>query len=63
MNKNTMKFSPSKTAIDRVEPCSETLTGRGGLALFARYLESIELGGPIAQLFGALKKSAKGLSV
>jgi len=63
MKKNTTKSSPKQTKIARVEPCDDTLSGRGGLALFARYLESIELEGPIAKLFGGLRKSAKGLGV
>ena len=63
MTKNNTKSSPNKTAINRVEPCQDTLSSRGGLALLLRYLESIPLSGPITQLFAGLKKNKKGLGV
>jgi hypothetical protein len=63
MTKNTTKTIPCKPVIARVEPCRETLTARGGLALFARYIEGLELHGPLAELFGALRKNKKGLSL
>lgn len=63
MSKNNTKSSPNKTTINRVEPCDDTLSGRGGLSLFARYLESISIAGPITRLLGGLKKNKKGLGV
>jgi hypothetical protein len=63
MIKNTTKTIPGKNTIARVEPCDDTLSGRGGLALFARYLDRLGLHGPITELFGGLRKSKKGLPV
>lgn len=63
MSKNNTKSSPNKTTINRVEPCDDTLSGRGGLSLFARYIESISIAGPITRLLGGLKKNKKGLGV
>jgi len=63
MTKNTTKTIPGKNIIAGVEPCDDTLSGRGGLVLFARYLERIGLHGAITALFGGLRKSRKGLPV
>jgi len=48
---------------DGVEITSDTLTGRGGLALFSRYLSNLEIFGHLDRLFGSLRKSSKGLPV
>jgi hypothetical protein len=48
---------------DGVEITSDTLTGRGGLVLFSRYLRNLELSGHLDRLFGSLRKSSKGLPV
>jgi len=63
MTKNTTKSLPGKTTIARVEPCDDTLSGRGGLALFARYLDRLGLRGPLLELFGGLRKNQKGRPV
>jgi len=63
MSKNTTKFLPGKTRIAKVQPCDDMLSGRGGLSLFARYLQALQLSQPITELFGSLRKSAKGLPV
>lgn len=63
MTKNTTKSLPSKTRIASVQPCDDTLSSRGGLALFARYLQALQLRGPLETLFGALRKNRKGLPV
>ena len=54
---------PSPSLFDAVEVTSDTLTGRGGLALFSRYLRSIDLFPHIDRLFGSMRKSSKGLAV
>jgi len=59
-------LSPRKPApphFDAVEVTSDTLTGRGGLALFSRYLCSIGLFSHLDRLFGSVRKSSKGLAV
>ena len=48
---------------DGVEITSDTLTGRGGLVLFSRYLRNLEIFGHVDRLFGSLRKSSKGLPV
>jgi len=54
---------PSRHLFDAVEITSDTLTGRGGLALFSRYLRSIDLFPHLDRLFGSIRKSSKGLRV
>lgn len=53
----------SAPVIDRVEITTDTLTGRAGLVLFGRYVRSIGIAADLNRLFGALRKSAKGLTV
>ena len=53
----------TRPLFDGVEITSDTLTGRGGLVLFSRYLRNLELFGDIDRLFGSLRKSSKGLPV
>jgi len=48
---------------DGIEITSDTLTGRGGLALFSRYLRNLEIFPHIDRLFGSMRKSSKGLPV
>lgn len=57
MEKQSLK---SKRRIHRVEVTEDTLTGRGGLALFARYLEQIGIYGLLLERFSHLRKSKKG---
>jgi Transposase DDE domain group 1 len=49
--------------IDGVEATSDTLTSRGGLALFVRYLRNIAIYPVLERLFGSIRKSAKGQPV
>jgi hypothetical protein len=55
-------YAPSKR-ISKLEATEDTLTGRGGLALFSRYLTKVGLLGLLAEKFGHLRKSKKGLPV
>jgi hypothetical protein len=48
---------------DTVGITSDTLTGRGGLVLFSRYLHNIGIFPHLVRLFGGVRKSAKGLAV
>ena len=41
----------------------DTLTSRGGLSLFIRYLDGIGVMSPMHRLFGGIRKSRKGQSV
>jgi len=49
--------------INRVATTAECLADRGGLALFARYLTSIEIAPLWERWFGSLRKNRKGLTV
>jgi len=49
--------------IANVGTTSDTLTSRGGLALFVRYLAEIQLAPLLEEAFGHLRKSRKGLSL
>ena len=51
------------TVIDRVEATSDTLTSRGGLTLFVKYLSNIAIYPVLERLFGSMRKSAKGQPV
>jgi hypothetical protein len=52
-----------KCKIDKVEITSDTLTSRGGLTLFVRYLQNILIFPHLERLFGGIRKNAKGQSV
>lgn len=49
--------------ICKVEATDDTLTGRGGLAFFNRYLSEIGIYKIVEELFGKLRKSGKGFAV
>ena len=52
-----------RSHFDAVAVTSDTLTGRGGLALFSRYLHNIGIFPHLVRLFGGMRKSTKGLAV
>jgi len=49
--------------IDGVEATADTLTSRGGLTLFVRYLRNIAIYPVLERLFGSIRKNAKGQPV
>ena len=53
----------SEPTIDRIDITRDTLTGRGGLSLFVRYLRNIELYPHLQRLFGSMRRSSKGVSI
>jgi len=55
--------SPTTAHISDIAVTSDTLTGRGGLALFSRYVRNIGIFAHLERLFGALRRSGKGLGV
>lgn len=57
MKQNEFK---SKGRINKVDLTEDTLTGRGGLALFVRYLSSIDIYSLLLGCFPNLRKSRKG---
>ncbi len=50
-------------AITKIEVTPDSLTGRAGLNLFVRYLDSICIQPLLQHLFGRLRKSSKGLPI
>ena len=57
------KFTSTEDKIDAIAITSDRLTGRGGLALFSRYLSSIKIDSHLDRLFGSMRRSGKGLPV
>jgi hypothetical protein len=58
-----MKKYTSTQRINKVETTTDTITGRGGLALFSRYLETINIFDMLDGKFRDIRKSSKGLAV
>ena len=63
MAHSTSGRNSTSPIFDAVEITSDRLTGRGGLALFSRYLRGIDLSPHLGRLFGSMRKSEKGLGV
>jgi len=59
----TKKEEFGKRKINKIEPTDETLTDRGGIALFVRYLTGIGIYSLLEKFFGKMRKSRKGLPV
>ena len=49
-----------KCKIDVIGTTSDTLTSRGGLSVFVRYLQNIALSPHLERLFGGIRKVRKG---
>ena len=60
MKKNVFK---SKCKINDIGVTDDTLTGRGGMALFVKYLSNVEIYPLLQGFFGDIRKSDKGLPV
>jgi hypothetical protein len=63
MSDNGIQNIKSNNIIDKVEVTNDTLTSRGGLSLFVRYLRNIGLLAHLESEFGGLRKSRKGQTV
>ncbi|MGH9859836.1 MAG: transposase, partial [Candidatus Acidiferrales bacterium] len=59
----TSPTQPVKPLINRVEITTDTVTGRGGLTLFSRYVRGTGLLAELDRLFGSIRKSGKGLPI
>jgi len=55
--------SPISAPISKVEVTQDTLSGRGGLTLFSRYLRHVGIFAELERYFGPLRKNGKGRSV
>ncbi len=60
MKDNEIKI---KRKINKIDVTTDNLTGRGGLALFVKYLSAVEIYPLLIELFGSLRKNKKGLAV
>ena len=49
--------------IKSVEITNDTLTSRGGISLFVKYLQAIDIVRLLLEKFGGLKKSRKGVTL
>ena len=58
-----MKKIRSSKKINKIGTTTDTITGRGGIALFSRYLEMIGILDIINSKFSFIRKSTKGLPV
>jgi hypothetical protein len=58
-----MKTQTSSQRINKIETTSDTISGRGGLVLFSRYLEQCGILEMLDAKFGNLRKSSKGLAI
>ena len=63
MKHHTTEYVNSNNFIDNVEITGDTLTSRGGLSLFVRYVRAISLYPHIERLFGTIRKTTKGQPV
>jgi hypothetical protein len=63
MSDNSTTNTKNNNIIDRVEVTNDTLTSRGGLSFFVRYLRSIGLLAHLESEFGDIRKSRKGKPV
>lgn len=64
--KKTKKKSKNKkpvTKISKIGVTTDTLTSRGGLCLFAKYLDNTQILTYLGMAFGILRKSAKGQAI
>ena len=60
MNK---KGNKSKCKINKVEATNDTLTSRGGMILFVKYLSNVEIFPLLSGIFGDIRKNKKGIPV
>jgi len=63
MAKSQKNARNSSRKINKIGVTSDVLTSRGGLAIFSQYLDSTNIIAQLANLFGCIRKSSKGLSV
>jgi hypothetical protein len=58
-----MKKARSSRRINKIGTTTDTITGRGGLVLFSRYLEMIGIFDILNSKFAFMRKSSKGLPI
>jgi|TARA_B100000315_G_C14544913_1_gene572741 post-segregation antitoxin (ccd killing protein) len=60
MNKKKKECKGKSVKITGIDITDDTLTSRGGLSLFVRYLDAIWIMSIISRLFGSIRKNSKG---
>ena len=60
MKRKKKKCKEESVKITGIDITDDTLTSRGGLSLFARYLDAIGIMSIIMRLFGSIRKNRKG---
>nr|HID58246.1 hypothetical protein [Desulfobacterales bacterium] len=63
MQRHTTEYVSFEIIIDNIDITNDTLTSRGGLSLFVRYLRGMALYPHLERLFGTIRKTAKGQPV
>ena len=63
MKRKRERSKEKKARIAGVGITNDTLTSRGGLSLFVRYLDRIDVMSHIHRLFGGIRKTRKGTCV
>ena len=63
MSDNSTENTKNNNIIDAIEVTNDTLTSRGGLSLFVRYIRNIALLPHLESEFGSIRKSRKGQAV
>ena len=66
MGQTTLPCNPAEPAtapLSKAETTTDTLTGRGGLALFSRYVRHTGIYEVLERYFGPIRRSAKGIRV
>ena len=60
MKRKKKKCNEKSAKITGIDITNDTLTSRGGLSLFVRYLDAIGIMSIITRLFGSIRKNRKG---
>ena len=60
MKRKKKKCKEKSVKITGIDITNDTLTSRGGLSLFVRYLDAIGIMSIITRLFGSIRKNRKG---
>jgi hypothetical protein len=63
MMKKKKKSNENSLKISCIDITDDTLTSRGGLSLFVRYLDAIGIMSTITRLFGTIRKNSKGNAI
>ncbi len=53
----------SKNRINKIDVTTDTLTGRGGMSLYVRYLRGIKIYGLFLEQFSWIRKNMKGVAI